>query len=196
MPGQSRFGHNPLWRLFFFLAGACNIWHTLWRIRDGPEFIMGPDAPNLGPFFDASGLTGKPLADTLAIAYDGALWTGVCSAGLMYWGLGCLSMFGGFASRPHHCLCWGIAKVGIAASLLGLAKFGNPGPYTLLFGWLELAWAMGFFLWCKTVGYASVKATISHKMGVKAVTDKQNAVPKYSASVKSSGEKKRSKKDM
>jgi len=73
--------------------------------------------------------------------------------------------FSHYSARPHHALFWGFAKCFIAASLLNIAANGTPGPYTLLFGWLELVWAMGFFFWCKTVGFTAVKSQIKSKMG-------------------------------
>ncbi|GMI53997.1 hypothetical protein TeGR_g3709 [Tetraparma gracilis] len=106
------------------------------------------------------------LADTLEFAYDVTLWTLVCSGGLVYWAMGAANVFGGFCHYPQLCAFFGLVKLGVAASLLQIVSDGNAGPYTLLFGWAELGWAMGFFFWCKTVGFYAFKKDVGAKMGV------------------------------
>jgi len=87
----------------------------------------------------------EPLASQVDAVWDAVLWSSVGGAGLVY-------LYNGVATSEFWenyrlCCFWGFMKVGVAGSLLQL-KFSKAreGPYTLVFGALELVWAAGFFL--------------------------------------------------
>jgi len=154
---------HSFWVVFFLLAGACNVWHSAWRILYSPFFILGPDFakpnPTLELLFSIIDFT-TAQEQTIISLNDVFMWSGVCVGGLAYWAFGVFKFKGGFYDHPNVCIIFMMLKLMVASSLVNIYAVGRPGPYTLLFGLAEYVWAFFFFLFLRCEG--SWKA-ISHR---------------------------------
>ena len=140
--------HSLLWKLSFLFCGASNVWHTCWRVRDGPQFILGPSHVDFfwGPFYDAAGpYVDTAVINTVVAGWDMMLWAGVLSSGLIYWALGMFDIDGGFTKHPKVARLFAGMKLGVAGILLSIVAWGKPGPYTIIFGVAELLWSALLF---------------------------------------------------
>jgi hypothetical protein len=132
---------SPSWRVFFVLAAACNVWHTAWRALYGGDF-MGMSPNGMVAFVRAldSSLVGL-LPRRACMVYDVVLWIGVGSGGVCY-------LVHAVRGLPRWVMVnFAGMKAIVSSSLLLIALRGVPGPYTLVFGLLELVWCAGFLIW-------------------------------------------------
>jgi len=60
---------------------------------------MGPNSPNLDFTLGQMGYENLSISKGIVLAYEVALWTGVGSAGLIYWAEGAANIAGGFAGE-------------------------------------------------------------------------------------------------
>ena len=136
--------NRNMWRVYFFFAGMCNLWHTSWRLLYGDSFIMGPGGPPANRLIAALLPWAVGPRILLCMTIDAILWFGVGAAGLTYISLGTFELWGGWKRFMSFCRFWGYAKLVVATSLLCIWRVTGGGEYTVVFGLLEYFWDAGF----------------------------------------------------